>query len=74
MSIHSELKSWRDELRSAEDHELDGLEYAYYEGIDHIIKEFDCFGGDGDGGITETYIRGIMDALEKLQLIYNGLT
>ena len=47
----------------------DGFDMAFFDGFDSILKEYDCFNGQGDGGITENYIKGIKTALKKLDEI-----
>lgn len=69
MSTYEKLKEWKHSLYEI-DPPSDGFDMAYYQGVDVIINQFKPFDGEGDGGITENYLTGIKDALEKVKTVY----
>jgi hypothetical protein len=63
MSLHSVLLDKIKQLENASPHR-DGFDDAYIQGFRDLAQEYDCFGGEGDGGITENYIEGLKDAIQ----------
>lgn len=49
-------------IKQAKKEEWDGLEWAYIEGLQHVLDN------TVDGGISESYLEGITYALELLAI------
>ena len=57
------IRKFAEKMYSHEDHELDGLEMAFYDGLQ------DMYNNAGDGGISESYFAGVKEALRILKEI-----
>lgn len=55
-----ELRAEIDRRLAAHKGDMDGLEYAWYEGAWEVLKHI------GDGGISETFIEGMKWAIDNL--------
>ena len=44
----------------------DGFDDAYVKGFRHVAKEFYAGDGEGDGGLTEIYLKGLKDAINLI--------
>lgn len=45
----------------------DGFDDTFIQAYRYFAKEYECFGGWGDGGIQENYNHGLRSAMDDLQ-------